>query len=101
MTVKLSNATLAGLDRAIATPNYDRAGLSAGIVHFGVGNFHRAHQAVYLDDLFARGRDHDWGIVGAGVRDPDKAVRAALEPQDWLTTVVEQEGAHSKARIIG
>ena len=55
----------------VAVPNYRRSDLSAGIVHFGVGNFHRAHQAVYLDDLFNAGRDHDWAIVGAGVRDPD------------------------------
>ncbi|HEY4923364.1 MAG TPA: mannitol dehydrogenase family protein [Roseiarcus sp.] len=101
MSLKLSNAALASVGRDIAVPGYRRADLSAGIMHFGVGNFHRAHQAVYLDDLFARGRDHDWAIVGAGVRDADKAVRAALQQQDWLTTVVEQEGTHSKARIIG
>src|SRR3984957_4157553 len=101
MSLKLSNAALASVGGDIAVPGYRRADLSAGIMHFGVGNFHRAHQAVYLDDLFARGRDHDWAIVGAGVRDPDKAGRAALQQQDWLTTIVEQEGAHSKTRIIG
>ena len=63
-------------------------------MHFGVGNFHRAHQAVYLDELFNAGRDHDWAIVGAGVL-PGRAGRRAskLEEQDWLTTVVEQEPA--------
>ena len=50
----------------------------AGILHFGVGNFHRAHQAVYLDDLFNAGRDHDWAIVGAGVFDGEKAGREKL-----------------------
>ena len=50
----------------------------AGIVHFGVGNFHRAHQAVYLDDLFNAGRDHDWAIVGAGVPPDDAKMRDAL-----------------------
>ena len=44
-----------------------RSVLKPGIVHFGVGNFHRAHQAVYLDDLFNMGLDHDWAIIGAGV----------------------------------
>jgi mannitol 2-dehydrogenase len=68
-------------------------------VHLGVGNFHRAHQAVYLDDLFAQGRDHDYAIVGAGIRDADREMQAALAAQDWLTTVVEQDGAQARARV--
>lgn len=60
MTVKLSAATLASLPANVARPRYDRSALKAGIVHFGVGNFHRAHQAVYLDDLFSSGAGHDW-----------------------------------------
>ena len=71
MSVKLSAAALADMPAGIAVPKYRRSDLSPGIVHFGVGNFHRAHQAVYLDDLFNAGRDRDWAIVGAGVRDPD------------------------------
>ena len=67
-----------GPARGVAVPRYDRADLSAGIVHIGVGNFHRAHQAVYLDDLFNAGRDHDWAIVGAGVRDADVTMREKL-----------------------
>ena len=76
-------------------PRYRRSDLGAGIVHFGVGNFHRAHQAVYLDDLFNGGRDHDWALVGAGVRAADAVVREELGEQDWLTTVVEQEAKSS------
>ena len=53
-----------------ATPAYDRKSLTPGIVHIGLGNFHRAHMAVYLDDLFALGEGHDWAILGAGVRAP-------------------------------
>src|SRR5579872_328406 len=101
MAVKLSNAVLTKLDRKVATPKYDRSRLRAGLVHFGVGNFHRAHQAVYLDDLFGAGRDHDWAIIGAGVREADAIVRDKLRQQDWLTTIVEQEAAHTKARVIG
>ncbi len=101
MPVKLSNAALTSLNRDIAVPQYDRSTLEAGIVHFGVGNFHRAHQAVYLDDLFNAGRDHDWAIIGAGVRDADAVVREKLQAQDWLTTIVEQEAAHTRARVIG
>ena len=91
MTVKLSAAALDRLPSGVAAPKYRRSDLSAGIVHIGVGNFHRAHQAVYLDDLFNAGRDRNWAIVGAGVRDADVTIREKLEAQDWLTTVVEQE----------
>jgi mannitol 2-dehydrogenase len=100
MTTKLSAATLPFLITA-STPAYDRATLTPGIVHFGVGNFHRAHQAIYLDDLFANGTDHDWAIIGAGVRPADEAMRQKLGAQDWLTTVVEQEADASSARVTG
>ncbi len=101
MSVKLSAAALAQIPAGIAVPNYRRSDLGAGIVHFGVGNFHRAHQAVYLDDLFNTGRDHDWAVVGAGVRDPDVIVREKLKEQDWLTTVVQQEADTTDIRITG
>src|SRR5689334_22354936 len=101
MTTKLSEATLDAVSRTASVPQYDRSSLTAGIVHFGVGNFHRAHQAVYLDDLFATGSDHDWALVGAGVRDADEAMRQKLLQQDLLTTVVEQEAEHSTARVTG
>ena len=101
MSVKLSAAALTHMPPGISVPKYRRPDLSPGIVHFGVGNFHRAHQAVYLDDLFNAGRDRDWAIVGAGVRDPDVTVREKLEQQDWLTTVVEQEAESANARVTG
>ena len=101
MSVKLSAAALGRLPKGVAAPGYDRADLSPGIVHIGVGNFHRAHQAVYLDDLFASGRDHDWAIIGAGVREYDIDMRAKLGAQDWLTTVVEQEAQATKVRVTG
>ena len=84
-----------------AHPTYDRATLTAGIIHIGVGNFHRAHQAVYLDDLFALGLDHDWAILGAGVRAGDARMRDALAAQDYLSTVIELEPGHPSARRIG
>ncbi|HEY3621003.1 MAG TPA: mannitol dehydrogenase family protein [Roseiarcus sp.] len=101
MSVKLSEAALARLPAGVAAAKYRRSDLRAGIVHIGVGNFHRAHQAVYLDDLFNAGRDHDWAIVGSGVRDPDVAVREKLKEQDWLTTVVEQEAETTNIRVTG
>ena len=101
MTIKLSSETLGSLPPDVAVPRYDRSALKSGIVHFGVGNFHRSHQAVYLDDLFNAGDDHDWAIVGAGVFDGEKAGRGKLEEQDWLTTVVEQDSGHMSARVTG
>jgi len=101
MSVKLSLAALAELPPGIGAPNYKRSDLRGGMVHIGVGNFHRAHQAVYFDDLFGAGRDHDWAIIGAGVREADIAMREKLAEQDWLTTVVEQEARATTVRVTG
>jgi mannitol 2-dehydrogenase len=99
--VRLSLANLGGIGRQAAVPNYRRSSLRPGIVHFGVGNFHRAHQAVYLDELFNKGRGCDWAVVGAGVMAADEVVRKKLAHQDYLTTVVEQDAERSAARVIG
>jgi len=101
MSVKLSLSALANLPSGVDKPKYARSDLTPGILHIGVGNFHRAHQAVYLDDLFNLGVDHDWALVGAGVREADVDMRAKLEAQDYLTTVVEQEAAVSAVRVTG
>jgi mannitol 2-dehydrogenase len=99
MPTALSAKNLEAISAFAAVPKYRRADLRAGIVHFGVGNFHRAHQAVYLDELFNLGLDHDWALVGAGVRSTDTAMRATLEAQDWLTSVVEQEADASSVHV--
>lgn len=99
MTVKLSLATLNEAKATAAIPAYDPKSLSHGIVHFGVGNFHRAHQAIYLDDLFNTGKGHDWAITGAGVMPSDAAMRDKLKAQDFLTTVVEQDNNKTGARV--
>ncbi|MFZ7091117.1 mannitol dehydrogenase family protein [Primorskyibacter sp. 2E233] len=101
MTLKLSNDTLAKLPETVGRPSYDRAALSAGILHFGVGNFHRAHQATYLDSLMNMGEAKDWALVGAGVFEGERRGREILQAQDWLTTLVEQEAGKSEARVIG
>ena len=82
-------------------PAYDRTKLTPGIVHIGLGNFHRAHMAVYLDDLFAMGQGMDFAILGAGVRPPDATMREALIAQDCLSTVIELDPAAKSARRIG
>jgi mannitol 2-dehydrogenase len=99
MPIQLSRNALPEIGAKAAVPHYHPQDLKAGIMHFGVGNFHRAHQAVYLDALFNTGADHEWGIVGAGVRAADTQMRQQLLAQDWLTTVVEQEADAATARV--
>ena len=97
----LSNQTLAVLPEAVKRPAYDRSRLSPGIVHVGLGNFHRAHQSWYLHRLFELGLDPDWAIVGAGVRPFDAAQRERLAAQDYLTTLIELDPAGASAEIVG
>jgi mannitol 2-dehydrogenase len=99
--LKLSLANLPAIGKKMPVPNYARSSLSAGILHFGIGNFHRAHLAVYLDDLFNKGLDHDWALVGAGVMPSDELMRQRLVAQDYLTTVVEQDNDLSTAHVTG
>src|SRR4051794_9668056 len=94
----LSDCTLGLLSRRMNVPRYDRARLEPSIVHLGVGGFHRAHQALYLDDLACRGMTA-WGEVGIGLRSP--AMRTALAGQDHLFTVVQQDSAGQRARVVG
>ena len=99
--VPLSDATLARLPADVSVPTYDRARLTAGIVHIGLGNFHRAHQAWYLHRLMQQGLAHDWAIVGAGVRPADAAMRERLLAQDCLTTLLELAPGGVSAEVIG
>ena len=85
----------------VALPAYDRKSLTPGIVHIGLGNFHRAHMAVYLDDLFALGESHDWAILGAGVRAGDARMREAMLAQDCLSTIIELDPSGRSARRVG
>ena len=85
----------------VAHPKYDRAQVTPGIVHIGLGNFHRAHMAVYLDDLMNMGLALDWGILGAGIRPADAAMRSAMLAQDCLSTIIELDPAGKTARRVG
>jgi mannitol 2-dehydrogenase len=98
LPVPLNNATLAAVGHRVSRPEYDRSALVPTVVHLGVGGFHRAHQAVYLDDLARRG-DPAWGEVGVGLR--SRAMRDVLAPQDWMYTVVERGRGGDTARIVG
>ena len=94
---RLSRFTLAALPNSVARPVYDRSALRPGIVHLGIGAFHRAHQAIYVDDLLAK--DPSWAIVGASLRRAD--TRDALKPQDGLYTVSVRSGEGERLRVIG
>ena len=96
--MRLSNASLDRLPGHISRPGYDRRRITPGIVHLGIGAFHRAHQAVVIDDLLAAGAT-DWGIIGASLRSSD--TQDALAPQDCLYTVAVRSGAGTEHRIIG
>ncbi|HEX5205457.1 MAG TPA: mannitol dehydrogenase family protein [Actinoplanes sp.] len=97
----LRTATLSDL-KDLAVPTYDRSRLTTGIVHFGVGGFHRAHQAMYLDRLMSAGTAHDWAICGVGVMPADRRMRDVLRAQDGLyTLVVKAPDGGLDARVIG
>lgn len=95
----LSLAQLGQLNSEVSLPRYRRDALGPGIVHFGPGNFHRVHQAVYLDALMNTGQDLDWGVVGVSVMPADEALRKTLLAQDLLTTVVAQSSNDRDARV--
>ena len=98
---KLSNAMLNDLPPGVAGPSYDRSSITPGIVHIGLGNFHRAHQSWYLHRLMQQGEALDWGIIGAGVRPGDEAQRRRLAAQDYLTTLIELDPGGRSAEIVG
>lgn len=97
----LKNDLLRNPPAGVSTPRYDRSSLRPGIVHIGVGNFHRAHQAAFLERLFEAGEDLDWAVIGAGVRQNDISMREILLSQDCLTTVIELDANGFSASIRG
>jgi fructuronate reductase len=95
---RLSQATLGDLPPAIAKPAYDPRQISVGIVHLGIGAFHRAQTAVYSDDALAQAPG-PWGICGVSLRSAE--VRDRLVPQDGLYTSVEKSPQGFRRRVIG
>lgn len=96
--MRLSAANADRLPPDVVRPDYERATQKRGIVHLGIGAFHRAHQAVYGDAAMAAG-DRDWAITGVSLRSPD--MQALLAPQDGLYTVTERSAAGEAMRLIG
>lgn len=99
--IGLSNASLPQLPNSIARPTYDRSSLRPGIVHIGLGNFHRAHQSWYLHRLMQQGLALDWAIIGAGIRAYDAVQRDKLLAQDFLTTLIELDPSGTSAEVVG
>jgi fructuronate reductase len=96
-TARLSPETLGELPAGVARPRYDRAKVSSGILHLGLGAFHRAHQAVYTDAVLDR--DPTWGITGVSPR--SAAVRDRLAPQQGLYSVIERGASGTRASVVG
>ena len=100
--IRLNRAALAALPAAIRRPGFDPASVRAGIVHLGLGGFHRAHMARYTHDLMqARPDMLQWGIAGAGLLPADRRMADSLAPQDNLYTLVERSGEQETLTIIG
>jgi mannitol 2-dehydrogenase len=98
----LGGETLAAVAGSLPTPTYDRGRITTGVVHFGVGGFHRAHQAMYHDRLMNDGDALEWGICGVGVMPFDEAMRDALVAQDGLyTLVIKHADGTYEPRVIG
>ncbi len=99
---RLSNSTLHSVNPGVKIPNYDRASVKTGIVHFGVGGFHRAHMAMALDDLMNQGKALDWGICGVGLMEFDRKMKDALQGQECLYTLtLKHPDGKRDARVIG
>ncbi|MGB3292831.1 MAG: mannitol dehydrogenase family protein [Phormidesmis sp.] len=104
--IPLNEASLAQLSsQQVRVPQYDRKAVSTGIVHIGVGGFHRSHQALYIDSYLAQQADRkaglQWGICGVGLLKYDQKMQAALQAQDCLYTLVERDSEQDTARIVG
>ena len=98
---KLSNGMLKELPGGVAGPTYDRSTITPGVVHIGLGNFHRAHQSWYLHRLMQQGEALNWGIIGAGVRQGDEMQRQRLAAQDYLSTLIKLDPKGRSAEIVG
>lgn len=98
---KLSNSTLDTLPENILRPTYDRQEVKPGIIHIGVGNFHRAHLSWYQHRLMQLGHGLDWAIIGAGIRPYDAIMRNKLLKQDCMTTLIELDPLSRSAEVVG
>jgi mannitol 2-dehydrogenase len=98
----LNAQNLSSLPKELPVPGYDRSRLRTGIVHFGVGGFHRAHEAMYVDRLMNNGEAMDWAICGVGVMPADRRMQEVMDAQDGLyTLVVKAPDGTMQASVVG
>lgn len=99
---KLNSENLSCISERITVPQYDRTTIKTGIVHVGIGGFHRSHEAFYTDQLLEDPDNKDWGICGIALLDFDSRIYNTLNEQDGLYTLIvkELDGRHTN-RIIG
>ena len=101
-TERLCASALGSLPGDVHMPSYDRSTVSPGIAHIGVGNFHRAHQALVIDRLLSQGIAQDWGILGIALLPGDERLARAMHQQDGLYTLVEKSSDGSwDHRVVG
>jgi mannitol 2-dehydrogenase len=99
--VRLSTRTLSELPPGVRRPKYNRAALAEGVLHFGVGNFHRSHQAPYFEDAMETLGAYEWGICGVGILPADRSLHLALAEQNGLYSLVEKSDEERSVRVIG
>ncbi len=101
-SIPLRQKNLSLLPSSLSVPSYDRSQITAGIVHIGVGGFHRAHQAYYTHRLMEKGIGTNWGICGVGLRGGDRKIKEVLEEQDYLyTLIVRHPDGRVENEVIG
>jgi mannitol-1-phosphate/altronate dehydrogenase len=100
--IDLNRANLARFQPPVQVPRFDPASVTAGIVHLGLGGFHRAHEARYTHNLMERRPDAlSWGIICAGLLPADRRMQESLRPQDNLYTLVERDASNEIVTVIG
>ncbi len=100
--IQLNQKNLTSIASQLAHPTYDRNAVKAGIVHIGVGGFHRAHQAYYIHKLLNDAQNSNWGICGIGIREGDRKMAHVLRQQDGLYTVITQHPDGSEScEVVG
>jgi mannitol 2-dehydrogenase len=101
-TILSHQANLPSLPKNIVGPSYDRSQVTSGIVHVGVGGFHRSHEAYYTDEYMQQSGDLSWGICGVGLREGDRKMQSILKEQDYLyTLIVKHPNGKVENRVIG
>jgi mannitol 2-dehydrogenase len=99
--LRLSTRSILELPESVRRSTYDRRALREGVLHFGVGNFHRSHQALYFDEAIEGGAGNEWGICGVGLLPSDRTIHTALSEQDGLYTLVEKSDDERSVRVVG